>query len=395
MASARELFQITVASSVRSLDQFPYNREMARSDDIDGEVERLVGLCIAVGRRCRRPVVEALWDGDTQGWFLDLFVSTERERCHVAMLSYGSDLRLFNGTVPAWPEAEVAGRVARRLRAVGFTIWFPSPEHPDDECPAYSERETATACVDCGKLILPRSQPYIPAEFCHRCYRIREGQRVAKERAAALLCDPPPLASPRRELVMLMRADGEETGRMIFSSRSDQFGVLVELLTEVAPCSADLDDDQFLDATVLEQLQERTTELIRDELERLGPVEPAERYRANEHEFEGETIHLFRIGSEHQRVKALLSLAKKFEATSISLFSNRGLRRRETHLLHQLRQGRWNRDELEQQMLAVFGSRAAVLATIENLYREGCIRDLESLELTEKGRFVGGAEDPL
>ncbi|MEV0191085.1 hypothetical protein AB0I39_21405 [Kitasatospora purpeofusca] len=84
----------------------------------------------------RRPAaIEALWDGDTEGWFVRLLaVMTAPNAEHsLALFRFGGDLRLFNGEVPPWPEAEHASTVGR-ARAERFAVpfHFESPGTPTD-----------------------------------------------------------------------------------------------------------------------------------------------------------------------------------------------------------------------------------------------------------------------
>jgi hypothetical protein len=78
--------------------------------------------------------IEALWDGDSVGWMVRVYAVTRdpRSETPLAGIRRGSDLRLFNGTVPPWPEAqeamETGGIVARHF---GVPFFFASPETPD------------------------------------------------------------------------------------------------------------------------------------------------------------------------------------------------------------------------------------------------------------------------
>src|SRR5689334_18070119 len=79
-------------------------------------------------------VVEALWDGDTQGWFLCLTVRgapSETDKSHHANLlilrGSGGDIRLFNGQVPPWPESVVIGFVGEEIgKELNIPFYFPS-----------------------------------------------------------------------------------------------------------------------------------------------------------------------------------------------------------------------------------------------------------------------------
>jgi hypothetical protein len=56
----------------------------------------------------------------------------------LAMIRHGSDMRLFNGTVPLWPEAQEAETVGRAL-AEQFAVpfHFASPDQPDLDAPRW------------------------------------------------------------------------------------------------------------------------------------------------------------------------------------------------------------------------------------------------------------------
>ncbi|WP_405925387.1 hypothetical protein [Streptomyces sp. NBC_00035] len=84
--------------------------------------------------------VEALWDGDTDGWFVVLVAVFDDPRCEVdlAWIRHGSDLRVFDGQVPPWPEAREAVEIGTAL-ADRFKVpfHFASPDEPDDEAPRW------------------------------------------------------------------------------------------------------------------------------------------------------------------------------------------------------------------------------------------------------------------
>ncbi|GGR87902.1 hypothetical protein GCM10010169_35190 [Micromonospora fulviviridis] len=86
--------------------------------------------------------VEALWDGDTQGWCVDLVAIVRRPGRHhdrfdevpLTVLRQGGDIRLFNGHVPPWPEARQATEQGQAVaQHVGVPFHFTSPEAPDVE----------------------------------------------------------------------------------------------------------------------------------------------------------------------------------------------------------------------------------------------------------------------
>lgn len=146
-------------------------------------ITSLAYLKSAIERVGGRPkVLEALWDGDTQGWYLGLSLYVERgvwplkrTECHfLGSVVLGTDLRLFTGQVPPWPEVElVKAFVAQTQATYGLTLYLPS-EEPDDECLRWTERAHARACLDCGKLGKPTDSPYLPKDICYNCHLRRE-----------------------------------------------------------------------------------------------------------------------------------------------------------------------------------------------------------------------------
>jgi hypothetical protein len=153
---------------------------LAETSAIDTEVEKLRALCVAKAGNDRLHRLEALWDGDTVGWFLELFLTVKsaagsESRALVATLRYGSDIRLFNHQVPPWPEAIVAKELGERLqRDSGCSFWFPSPDDPDNDNPSFEQRHDATTCPDCGKLFLADAHSHVPQDVCYHCHLARE-----------------------------------------------------------------------------------------------------------------------------------------------------------------------------------------------------------------------------
>ncbi|MES9541938.1 hypothetical protein [Actinomadura sp. NPDC000600] len=84
--------------------------------------------------------VEALWDGDTEGWFVVVLGVTRDPNTehHLATVQHGNDIRAFNGEVPPWPEAEEASRIGAALAGrLGVPFHFASPDEPDDSAPRW------------------------------------------------------------------------------------------------------------------------------------------------------------------------------------------------------------------------------------------------------------------
>jgi hypothetical protein len=74
----------------------------------------------------------ACWDGDSEGWFVIFYAMLGEQRCHhLAYLRGDGDFRLFVGSTPPWPEAELAQAVGAELAArFSVPFVFPSPDSP-------------------------------------------------------------------------------------------------------------------------------------------------------------------------------------------------------------------------------------------------------------------------
>lgn len=103
--------------------------------------------------------IEAIWDGDTNGWFVCLAADCAtlidgretRLDLHLGVFEDGGDIRLFNGQVPPWPEAVAAKTVGTAVaQHFGVPFYFPSPVYPEAYCPRWHEQQLATPCGRCG-----------------------------------------------------------------------------------------------------------------------------------------------------------------------------------------------------------------------------------------------------
>lgn len=151
------------------------NTQFTYQDAID-KIESLKGKPIAI---------EAQWDGDTQGWFLMLFVVIKKGFYkfqkttvhHLGNISKGGDIRIFQGKVPPYPEAILAIEIGEKLKKkYQLEFFFPSPIHPDDDCPRWTEKDKAIHCADCNKLIIPTDSPYLPKDICYNCHLVHESK---------------------------------------------------------------------------------------------------------------------------------------------------------------------------------------------------------------------------
>ncbi|WP_457032571.1 hypothetical protein [Kitasatospora sp. P5_F3] len=102
------------------------------------DLDRLYGTVRTLPTR--PDAIEAVWDGDTTGWFVVLLAVTADPRTEheLGMIRLGTDLRLFDGPPPAWPEATEADTIGRALaERLGLPFHFTSPDHPDDTAPRW------------------------------------------------------------------------------------------------------------------------------------------------------------------------------------------------------------------------------------------------------------------
>lgn len=364
--------------------------------DVESEVSALHRRCSEIIRANGTPIrLEALWDGDTGGWFLCLYLtlrsaSGAEVREFVTSLRYGSDLRLFNGQVPPWPESHVTRRLGELLeREFGCALWFPSPDQPDDDAPAYADRDRAIRCADCSKLVVPTTSPYLPKEVCYHCH-------LARERKAMLLAEPSGDVSNR---AITLRVG---LGGFACSVEAPLAALLVELSARTS-WPLDLDQDQVLGAPWVAAMRQRVREEVTTALSALRPIQD-ERHRhfARTLEWEGRPLVLdVQFDDEHRRLADLIVIAENVEAASrsgdaVRVFSNAGVKRRDDCLLRRLRggDGRASRDSVERQWIEPFGSRDAVRQSIDRLLAVGCLRaEGQELVVTEKGRAIDWPEE--
>lgn len=123
-------------------------RQLISEGSVEPEPSTTVDDLLAKARAIPGSIaaIEAVWDGDTQGWFIELLAIVKRpgsrhehfDEVELAVLRRGGDIRLFNGQVPPWPEsAEAAEKGTELAAALGLPFYFASPSEPDDESPRW------------------------------------------------------------------------------------------------------------------------------------------------------------------------------------------------------------------------------------------------------------------
>jgi hypothetical protein len=125
---------------------------------------------------------EAFWDGDSSGWSVVLSAILHGEtgfRDHFlwAMQDAG-DIGLFTGQAPPWGEARLAQRAGDKLAArFKVPFYFPSPDHPEDDCPRWWERSQGSPCRRCGIPLLQRHDPCPWRGVCYFCHLQEEREK--------------------------------------------------------------------------------------------------------------------------------------------------------------------------------------------------------------------------
>lgn len=117
-------------------------------------------------------VLQALWDGDTGGWYLTFSLYAENPSVSGDLVWYY--LGRVHSDGDQTTEAFAKELAAKAVNKYGLEFYFPSPDDADDDCPDWKERDKAISCAGCGKLILPDRHTKLPKEICYPCYRERE-----------------------------------------------------------------------------------------------------------------------------------------------------------------------------------------------------------------------------
>jgi hypothetical protein len=114
---------------------------------------------------------EAFWDGDTNGWWLDLSAIVPQTGGYATVFLrclQGGDTRSFSAQAQ-----ELGGVLAARF---GLPFYFPSPDHPEDNCPRWWQQDQGTPCRRCGIPLLQRPDHRWPG-ICSHCHLAEEHER--------------------------------------------------------------------------------------------------------------------------------------------------------------------------------------------------------------------------
>jgi len=148
-------------------------------DILDDEIKKVRG---------KPTVLEALWDGDTQGWYLLLFIYKvsghlflkKESRHFLGVVSVTDEMEDYVND--KWTVAEFASYLGKKAKEkYNLVFYFPSEKDPDSDCPKWTERHLAIHCADCNKLIIPTDSPYLPKDICYNCHLKRERNEKLRE----------------------------------------------------------------------------------------------------------------------------------------------------------------------------------------------------------------------
>jgi hypothetical protein len=137
-------------------------------------------LLLKIAELPRQPVAfEAYWDGDSYGWMIILAAILESDNYpgyeDIWLFDLRiSDFRLFNGEFPPWPESRIANEMGHALGAkFGLPFYFPSPNHPEDDCPRWWEQARGSPCRRCSILLYQDNG--VPWKgCCYFCHQAEE-----------------------------------------------------------------------------------------------------------------------------------------------------------------------------------------------------------------------------
>lgn len=347
----------------------------------------------------RPTVLEAIWDGDTQGWFLllNLYIETgylfwKKETVkHLGIVSFGGDIRLFTGGVPAWPEAELAKDLGRKAsEKYGLTFYFPSDEHPDYDCPTWTKRHLGITCADCGKLIIPTDSPYLPKDVCYNCHLKREQNERIKN------------ATPCDDGVTMYILKGSEIKQISYCTYFKDFTIAPFIndyvqtrLTEKAINIITLDKQEILalkeklEKALVCKLAEYKKPIIDERMKRFVNLYTVE-YKDNKYELAD------KFNSEHAEISDLISNFNSAEKAIsedfiYKIFFKKGFTHRDDTILRFVNYvcgGTTNISEINKRYASVM-TEEDVLNTVRKLEQIDCLTISENeIDITNIGKSI-------
>lgn len=347
-----------------------------------------------------KPVaVEALWDGDTNGWFLMMFVILKKrfgffsyhKTYHLGNLALGSDLRVFNGTVPPYPEAKLATEIGEKLKSkYNLAFYFPSPIDPDDDCPSWTEKDKAIQCLDCQKLIIPTESPYLPKDICYNCYLKREQNQRLKDNKR---CDVG---------VSMYLFTNDEINRIGYCTYFEDFDIAPYISEYVTTQKNDeILNIVTLERPMIEDLSKNIEQAIEKQLESYVP--PTTEIKSDPSkiihklQFKGQKIELMERFNEHHRT--IRRLLKSYETAHKALNENavykiyfkNGVTHRDDSVLrfiHFVQKGKTTESDIMNRYKEIL-THEEVLETLIKLEKHGClIRNNEKYVITDLGKKI-------
>lgn len=358
-------------------------------------------LAREIDARGLRPCAfQALWDGDSRGWFICLETVVADEGPHgpryravpLTFLRLGGDIRLFTGEVPPWPEARLAAELGEALaRRHGVPFYFPSPRDPDDDCPNWWDQDRAIHCADCDKLIIPTESPHLPKDICHHCHSAREAM-------ARIRRDEP--ASPDGVTMLLSTDDGFR--RVAYSDKARYLAVpRVALDDPMWAHEARERGELVLAGRDLLPIEARLRAEIKERIERLPPPAAPKKLHAFQEwctvVFEGRRLELeVRFDSDGRELHSLIEYLDMVRHTierhaTIRLVFRRGMTARGDHLIRRVR----GRGPAPTAIALLVGECRGTLdegeirAALTGLQEFGYVAvDADEVRLTERGRHV-------
>jgi hypothetical protein len=360
-------------------------------EDAVSKIEQKRGTPIAV---------EAQWDGDTEGWFLmmlavvkiknGIWKSSKIETYHLGNISLGSDIRVFNGTVPPYPEATLATEIGNKLSAkYKLEFFFPSPLNPDDDCPRWTQKDVAINCADCEKLIIPTDSPYLPKDICYNCHLTREQNERVKTK------------KPNDDGVNLFLYKENEFRKLGYASKFESFPIsnFIDFqLTTKAPKSIEVIK---IKNEKVKSIAHKLEVSIENELESYEPPEidePKSKFAAiKKVTFKNEEYQLMqRFNSHHQNISRLISsynqtLTAVKEGYEYHIYFKNGFTYRDDSFLrfvNFVKEGSAKKDDIISNYNRIL-TESEVLETIEELNKVKCL-DLSNntVSITQLGKNI-------